>query len=74
MNPVALELVRLKNTTPHKWRCDSALTPHSLETVGRVLWTQPATVEKATVSATVSGSPRRSAIAITIHQAVIGFR
>ncbi|MBN3989237.1 MULTISPECIES: hypothetical protein [unclassified Nostoc] len=24
--------------------CHSWLTPHSLETVGRVLWTQPATV------------------------------
>ncbi|MEH2285822.1 MAG: hypothetical protein V7K90_31650 [Nostoc sp.] len=36
-----------------------------------MLWTQPATVaENATVSATVSGSPRQSAIAVAIHRAV----
>ncbi|MEH2331548.1 hypothetical protein [Nostoc sp.] len=38
-SPVALGLVRLKETTPHKLVCNPALTPHSLETVGRVLWT-----------------------------------
>ncbi|MEH1909752.1 MAG: hypothetical protein V7K95_19130 [Nostoc sp.] len=42
--------------------CNSALTPHSLETVGRVLWTQPATTGYTPiVSATVSGSPRKKA-------------
>ncbi|WP_335125682.1 hypothetical protein, partial [Nostoc sp.] len=52
--------------------CDSCLTPHSLEQWGGLLWTQPATVVNSTVSATVSGSPRRScAIAIATHQAVI---
>ncbi|MEH2137136.1 hypothetical protein [Nostoc sp.] len=62
----------MKYPTPHFWVCDSLLTPHSLETVGRVLWTQPATV--------ASFPPFRllcqvahavSAIAITIHQAVL---
>ncbi|WP_223278230.1 hypothetical protein [Nostoc sp. 'Peltigera membranacea cyanobiont' 232] len=26
----------MNKTTPHEWRCDSSLTPHSLKTVGRI--------------------------------------
>ncbi|MEH1789440.1 MAG: hypothetical protein V7L23_28635 [Nostoc sp.] len=35
-NPVVLGLVRLNTPTPHKWVCNSFLTPHSLETMGRI--------------------------------------
>ncbi|MHC5718163.1 MAG: hypothetical protein ACYTX0_40275 [Nostoc sp.] len=56
--------------------CNSTLTPHSLETVGRTaLDTTRDDGYIAVVSATVSGSPRlyKGAIALAIHQAVISF-
>ncbi|MEH2156508.1 hypothetical protein [Nostoc sp.] len=66
----------MKNATPHELVCDSDLTPHFLETMGRiVLDTTRDGGNDATVSATVSCSPRRSAIAtIAIHQAVKYYR